>query len=341
MPASYNCEVLLSDVQCKLGESPFWHNDTLYWVDIHGKELHHYCPKTKKHVQCPTETQLGCIVPCTVPGRLATATDDYFGLVDPTTGQVEKITPNSGEIEAVEESRFNDGKCDPAGRFLAGTMGTAKPRVSGLGRLYSLTCVDGSSSSSSEGKDVEAGVVEAKQFGVTKLLSNLTVSNGLCWNEKGDTLYYIDTYDYKVMQYGYNLGSGEIDVENGKCCVDFTKHDECKGAGPDGMTIDKDGMLWVAMFRGSKVTRWDPQTGELIGIVEVPVPHVTSVCFGDLPITPVEGDSGADAALSTLFITTAKGSHQAEIDANTAPNAGCIFVAKVPTSGFPVDVMKI
>jgi sugar lactone lactonase YvrE len=179
--------------------------------------------------------------------------------------------------------RLNDGKADPAGRFLAGTM--ADPPRTGAGTFWSF-------------HDNRA----------TLLLSDVTISNGLCWNDTGDTLYYVDTPTRRIDAFDYHLDTGLIDSRRTVATI-------ADGLGhPDGMTIDADGGLWVAMWGGSAVLRY--QNGEITDRIEVPTPYVTCPVF-------------VGAEHDTLLITTASEPIPGE------PGAGDIYVADPGVTGAP------
>jgi sugar lactone lactonase YvrE len=147
-------------------------------------------------------------------------------------------------------NRFNDGKCDPAGRFLAGTMDDAEEAATGS--LHSLS-PDGS---------------------IQTLLTGIRISNGLTWSPDGRTFYYIDTPTRQVSAFDYDLSSGAIADPRPAVVV------PPELGWPDGMTSDAQGMLWVAMWGGAKLTRWDPATGQLLQSIPLPAFNVSSCAFG-------------------------------------------------------------
>ena len=191
-------------------------------------------------------------------------------------------------------NRFNDGKCDPAGRFWAGTMSISNMPCAGS--LYVLE------------KD---GTVKTKITGVT-------CSNGMAWSPDDKTLYYIDTPTRQVVAYKYDTKNG--DITDGRVAISIPEE---KGS-PDGMTIDTEGMLWIALWDGWKVIRYNPYTSEQLYEVTLPVSRVTSCVFG--------GDDMDD-----LYITSAR-EGLSDSDLKEQPLAGSLFVIR--KSGFEADAFE-
>ncbi|HLS90041.1 MAG TPA: SMP-30/gluconolactonase/LRE family protein, partial [Limnochordia bacterium] len=192
----------VTSVQSLLGEGAIWYRSALYWVDILGKRVHRYDPATGEHREYVTPETVGTVVP-RATGGLVVALQHGFAHLDEESGEV---TPLGEPVDPRPETRFNDGKCDPAGRLWAGTMGfNSEP---GMGSLYML--------------DVD-GRVEEKIPGVT-------TSNGICWNRDATEMYYIDTPTHEVWAFDYDVKTGAIG--NRRVAV---KIDPAEGA-PDGMT---------------------------------------------------------------------------------------------------------
>lgn len=146
--------------------------------------------------------------------------------------------------------RFNDGKCDPQGRFWVGSMHLEQEKGEA-----SLFMID-------------------KQGSLEQKINSVTISNGIVWTADKSTMYYIDTPTSEIKAYDYNNTNGEI--SNEKVVVRIP---ETLGF-PDGMTIDSGGMLWVGMWNGGAVICFDPRTGEAIRSIDVPAHNVTSCAFG-------------------------------------------------------------
>lgn len=289
-----NYEIALK-ADCDLGEGPIWDkvNNRIFWVNIMQGEIHWLYPATGKHSYCKTDQLIGTIAVMENGGIIA-AVQNGFATIDLKTGAVKSIT----EIEAeLKNNRFNDGKCDTSGRFWAGTMNMVS--VLNQAALYML------------GTDLS----------IANKIQNVSIANGLAWSPDDKLFYFVDTPTNQVMAYDYEAETGNI--KNGRVVIDRTS----KKGYADGMTIDTEGMLWIALWDGWKVERWNPQTGKLIGIIELPVSLVTSCTFG-----------GPD--MRDLYITSARIGLTADalID---QPLAGSLFVVKNSGhQGLPVNEFK-
>jgi len=275
----------------ELAEGPVWCEEEkkLYWVDINIGVLHRFDPETGKDEAFPCGEPIGTVA-FRKDGGLIAALKSGIWLLDIEDGVLKKTFLVNPEPDT--PNRFNDGKCDPAGRFLAGTCYTpVKDGEDILGGFYSVE-PDGSSRT---------------------LIDNRYISNGLCFSEDNKTLYYVDSFDHCVAAYDYDVTDGSI--KNRRIIITID------GNIPDGMTIDAEGTLWVALFGGGKVLRIDPEKGEVIAEVPVPAKKVTCPVFG--------GDD-----FSTLYITTAWENSTPEEREND-PLAGSIFSVRPGVKGFP------
>lgn len=260
---------LLFDARALLGEGPIWDSraQMLYWIDIHNKRIF-----AGGDILIELDDFIGCIAPrqkggLTLTQRFRFASLDLDSLTLTRLASLKDEPPNN---------RFNDGKCDPFGRFLAGTMdmGGKDPN----GSLYSF---DGRT--------------------ITKLLGDITISNGMTWSPDYKTFYYIDTPTREVRAFDYDMETGA--VANPRLTIRIF---ESLGW-PDGMTSDRQGHLWIAMWGGAQVTRWDPQTGRLLEQVPVPAKNVTSCVFGGKDLNELYITSarlGLDEAASTRYPLT-------------------------------------
>ncbi len=272
-----------------LAEGPCWlpERQALLWVDIESSEVHCLDPYGKNEQVWKMPCHVGVAVP-TRRGDFLTATRDGFMRLDPNTGAITTLVDPENDRPG---NRFNDGKCDPQGRFWAGTL--SYQRTPHAAALYRLD----------------------PDLSVHRMLADVTTSNGLAWSLDGHTMYYIDTPTRRVDAFDFDPHTGSIC--NRRTVVTI---DESLGK-PDGMTIDVEGMLWVALWGGWAVGRWNPQTGQLLGKVEVPVERTSSCCFG-----------GPDYA--TLFITTARtGLVPAALEQQ--PLAGSLFAVETGIRGLP------
>jgi sugar lactone lactonase YvrE len=255
---------LLDDVGAVLGEGPLWDSRTgeLSWVDILSGDVHVHDQHGERLRTYQIGGHVGAALPAVEDGWLL-VTADGFGFLD-RAGHVSSLLA----VDTRPELRFNDAKCDPSGQALAGTM--RYDETAGSASLYRLEVGTGST--------LTARV----------LLRNVGLSNGLGWSPDGDTLYYIDTLTRAVVSHSYAPEQDHLGPAREVVALD-------QGLGlPDGMCVDHDGNLWVALYGGGAVHCYRPD-GHLHTVVTLPVTHPTSVTFG--------GPEG-----SRLFITTAGGS---------------------------------
>uniref|UniRef100_A0A8C8UF43 Regucalcin n=1 Tax=Peromyscus maniculatus bairdii TaxID=230844 RepID=A0A8C8UF43_PERMB len=269
----------------RMGECPVWEEATgqLVYVDILAQTVCRWGPH-KAQVQTVRLDPVGCVaLRDKDPGSYVVAAGTRVGLLDWDSQDVQWVAQLDGQTPGI---RVNDGKVDPAGRFVTGTM--PEPLAPGVwepaqGALYSLH------------GDHE----------VRKLADRLGISNGLDWSPDQRTFYHVDSLDYAVYAYDYDVQAGTI--ENRRLLLQLPRG----GAMPDGLCVDSAGSLWVACIDGGRVIRVDPHTGSRVGTLEFPVSRVTSCCFG-----------GADYA--DLFVTSAADGLSAE-QLRGEPQAGHVF----------------
>lgn len=239
---------LVLDAQAVLGEGPLWHapSQRLYWVDINRHEVHVFNPADGSDRAIDVGQKVGTVV-ARRSGGLILALHHGLATLDLETEQVDILCDPEADLP---DNRFNDGKCDPAGRFWAGTMSlTRTPRAANLWRLD-------------------------PDFSVHCMLDGVTTSNGIVWSLDRRTMYYIDTPTREVAAFDYEVETGHI--ANRRTVVHFPE-----GAGsPDGMAIDARGMLWIAHFRGGQVSCWDSRDGTMLRTIDIPVSKVTACAFG-------------------------------------------------------------
>lgn len=254
-----NAELVL-DAKAKLGEGSIWHpkENKLYWIDIEGKALHIYDPVTKENKTFDVGSRIGTVVPVEKGGALV-ALQNGIHFIDTKTGKLTFINNPLPDANI----RFNDGKCDPSGRFWVGTMAMDSRRKGAV--LYRMD----------------------KDKTIRTMLDRVTISNGIVWTADKKTMYYNDTPTGTVQGFDYNDKTGEI--TNRRVVIKIPRG----GGSPDGMTIDADGNLWVALWGSGTVGKFDPKTGELLQKVIVPAQNVSSCAFGG-------------KNLDILYITTAR-----------------------------------
>ena len=256
---------LVLDAHATLGEGPVWDADggVLWWVDIEGRRIHRFDPATRADSSVETATMVGAVA-LREGGGLVAALADGVWTVDPASGAAELFV-GLGEPPEV---RSNDAKCDPAGRFLVGTMAFDN---SPIGSLYSVEA-DGS---------------------VRRLLDGLSIANGMAWTEDGGTFYYIDSPLRRVDAFDYDLATGAISRRRPYLVFDD------RVPKPDGMSIDAEGGLWIAFWGAGQIRRYGPDR-ELDVVVRVPATQVTSCAFSgpdlrDLYITSATSELSAEA----------------------------------------------
>ena len=239
---------LLVDAHALVGEGPIWDaaQGVLYWVDILSSMLYVYDPATRENRAYVVGQHVGTVVP-RASGGLMVAVYDGFAAFDLATQQLTRLADPEADLPG---NRFNDGKCDPAGRFWAGTMAYTDQTIQGS--LYRMDA----------------------DLSVHKMLGDIAISNGIVWSLDATTMYYIDSLAYTVRAFDYTVATGDITNERVMIRVE-----EEMGL-PDGMAIDAEGMLWVAHFGGSCVRRWHPQTGKVIDQIDLPTSQITACAFG-------------------------------------------------------------
>jgi sugar lactone lactonase YvrE len=275
-----------------LSEGPRWDAERgeLLWVDIIGSRLHRARLGTDGLLHEVASVQfdrhVGAVAPA-AGGGYVLAAGTGFMFVDVLGDVVELAQPEAGRSHV----RMNDGACDPQGRFWAGTM--AYDESEGAGVLYRLE-LDGT---------------------CTTVVTGLTISNGIGWSPDGTTMYLADSGTATVDAFDFDALSGEIGGR--RTIVEIG----ASGVAPDGLTVDEDGNIWVALWGGGTVQCYSPD-GSLLRTLAVPADRPTSCAFG-----------GPDRA--TLFITTAReGLDEAALARQ--PDAGRVFrVDGLGTRGEP------
>lgn len=276
----------------RVGEGPIWDYkyNRLLWIDTQGS-LFIYTPKDGNNREIKFDKVIGTVVPYT-KDKVVVALKDGIYKLDLVTEELEKIADPEGGIP---NNKYNDGKCDNKGRLWIGTMDN--------------DCAP---------KKANFFVLDGKEG--RKVISEVTISNGVAWSTDGKKMYYQDTPTRKISQFDFDEEKGEI--SNRKEIISFGE-----GMGdPDGNTIDEEGMLWVANWGAACVTRWNPTTGELLQKIDVPALNVSALAFG--------GEN-----LDELYITTAS-YYMPEGEAEKYPEAGKMFVVKPGVKGIKCNYYK-
>ncbi len=256
------------------GEGPIWHRDHLLYVDIEGQKIVRFDPATNQEKIWDVGERVGTVV-VREAGGIIFAGELGISLLDEATGGITRLADPEADNRG---NRFNDGKCDPAGRFWAGTMplGERKP-------VASLYCMEADHS-------------------VSKKFANVTVSNGLVWTRDTQTMYYIDTPRRNVLAFDFDVNTGTI--TNERVALNTSPY----SGNPDGMTIDADDRLWIAFCHGSAVRCFDSQTWKMEAEVLLPCEEVTACAFGgenlqDLFISTGQKKNETAPLAGRLFVT--------------------------------------
>ena len=281
----------VGDIHCSLGEGPVWDvsEQALYFTDMTQARLWRYDPATAQFRDWKTPGLIGSFA-LREAGGAVLALADGFHLFDFETGRATPIAdPEAGN----DQTQFNDGKADPRGRFLAGTV--HKPAREPQGALYRLD----------------------PDKTVTRIDGGIICSNGPCWSPDGAVFYFADSMRRHIYAYDYDLETG--DAANRRVFADTAD----LGGIPDGATVDADGRVWSAICGGGKLACWTPD-GRLDRVIEVPPVFASSVMFGGAgldelyvtsidPVTlrgaGIEGGPGeaTDEAGGGLFVITGLG----------------------------------
>lgn len=275
-------------IECELGEGPRWDpkGHRLLFVDVLAGHLHAASPEGRLTLTRVVGQALGA-VNRTSDGGLVLAMRDGIHLTDADGAGLRLFVPIEDDRP---DLRMNDAACDPAGRLWAGTMAfDATPDV---GALYRIDA-DGS---------------------VTPVLAGLGISNGLGWSPDTQRMYFVDSPTRRIDVLDYDVATGT--VTNRRPLVHI---DDTPGV-PDGLTVDADGGIWVALWGAAQVRRYSPD-GTVTDIVDLPVDQPTSCTFG--------GDAG-----DVLYITTARlGLTDEQLAAS--PAAGSVLACRPRYRGLP------
>ncbi len=283
-PVQWRVEV---GVGVELAEHPVWDDasGSLVWVDVLSGDVHRLSPGGHDWA-----SHLGAVVGAAGLRRgagLVVAVDEEFAFLD-ASGK-----PDRDRVSAPVGvgTRFNDASCDPGGRFLAGTA--ALDGTSPIAQLMQLH---------PDGR-------------IDVLLDGLVESNGLDWSTDGTTLYFVDSGDPCIRRYDYDAPTGRL----GHRRADLATFSQLEGV-PDGLTVDSDGDVWVALWQGGTIRHYAPD-GVLRASFAVPVSQPTCAGFGG-------------SKRDRLYLASAWEGMSAEARL-AEPLAGCILSADVQATGRP------
>ena len=282
---------VLFDTPMLLGECPLWQpgESALYWIDIAAQEVHRFEPRTESHRSWRLPSEPGCIALCTT-GELVVAMRTGLAMLDTSNG---KLTHLANAPYDSSTTRFNDGRCDAAGRMWVGTL--YEPRDNPAGTLY---CI-------------ERGAIR-------DVHTPVTVSNGVAFSVDNRTLYHADTTAHRIVAYDFNVATGELGRSRLFKQFPSDRSSSKYGGRPDGAAVDSEDAYWCAMYEGSRLLRLSP-SGDILQEVSLPVRCPTMVAFG-----------GED--LRTLYITTARHNRPAT-EVGDYPLSGHILTLRVDVAG--------
>ena len=240
---------LVLDAECALGESPVWWvaAGKLVFVDITGRRLHRFDPVSKQHELDPVAEDIGCVAPAKGGGYVAGLRSGLW-LLDAAGVKVRQLAANP---EDAATHRFNDGRVDPRGRYLAGTLD--EPKAAG-----------------------DAGLYRFDKYGPAKLADRIMTSNGLAFSPDGRTLYFSDTPRFAIYRFDYDPITGAATNRRVFARIDPTATDRGR---PDGAAVDVEGCYWSSLYEGSRVRRYDPD-GKVMADYHVPALNTTMPAFG-------------------------------------------------------------
>jgi len=282
---------LVLDARADLGEGPRWdaRGQRLLWVDIMRGRVHAFTPGKGACRNVDAGRPVGALA-CATDGAVVLAVAGGFARLDWPSGQLTMLATVEGDRP---QNRMNDGACDPAGRFWAGTMALDEgPRA---GALYRLD-PDGT---------------------VHTMLTDVSISNGIDWTRDGRRMYYVDSPTRRIDVFDFDVRSGAI--ADRRTFVQLPP----EAGFPDGLTVDAEGFVWLALWGGAALHRYDPE-GARERTVPLPVTHPTSCAFG-----------GTD--LDELYVTSARRPLRADERARQ-PMAGGLLRVRPGVVGRPANL---
>ncbi len=258
----------------KLAEGPMWdaQGGWLYWVDIAGHAIHRHAPATGEVATHPLGDTVGFCALAGAGKLVAGIGGGIYELVFGSAGETLLARPAMHGA-----NRFNDGKCDPAGRLWAGTMHVEANRD----------------------REPTGALYRWQGGGLAEVVSRVSLANGLGWSPSGDTMYFSDTHAGTVWAYRYDLATGGIAERRAFATMAIEE------GVPDGLAVDAAGRVFVAIWRGARLDVYAP-SGALDATIAMPVRNPTSCCFGGadlrtLYVTTMPAGNESDPRSGSLF----------------------------------------
>jgi sugar lactone lactonase YvrE len=240
---------LLVDRQAKVAECPVWsaEQNALFWIDVYGPALYRTAFDTGETAHWPLPDTIGSFALFAAEERAILALRNRLAVLDLRTGEIDPLC----NVPMDEENyRLNDGRCDPAGRFWAGTMRRPKSTVA----------------------DGGAHFFRFDKRGLSCEIGDITIANGLAWNGDGSTMYLADRPNWRILAFDYDVVSGT--VGNRRVFARLPQGDI-----PDGASVDHSGGYWIALYGAGRIVRFG-QDGRVDRIVNAPTSYPTMVGFG-------------------------------------------------------------
>ena len=264
MTSTLNAELVL-DAKNGVGESPVWvaAEQALYWVDIPAATLNRWDAASAKHQVWQAPEMLACIAPNAQGGWVAGMQTGMFAITTLTDGKL--ATTSLASVRHTHAGmRFNDGRCDRQGRFLAGTMVMDMSLASTAGQVYRL----------------------GEQGQLTPLLSGLITPNGMAFSPDGTTMYLSDSHPSVQLVWAFDYDTATGTPSNRRVFIDMNFFP----GRPDGAAVDSDGCYWICGNDAGLIHRFT-RAGKFDYSLEVPVKKPAMCAFGG-------------AGLDTLFVTS-------------------------------------
>jgi sugar lactone lactonase YvrE len=241
------------DAQAGLGEVPFWYEDeqALYWIDGFRPSLNRTTfgrslAETKTH-EWLTPEEIGSFVLCRDRDTALVALETGIFSLDLKSGATRKLNDATYDVA---NHQYNDGRCDPAGRYWVGTrrrLGSKAP--DGSGWFYRMD-----------------------DRGLVPVIDDITMANGIAWSPDGRTMYVADRPKWQITAFDFNIAEGTVSNRRKFCTVPT-------GFIPDGAAVDSEGGYWIAYYRSGLIVRFTPD-GKLDRELKAPTMLPTMVAFG-------------------------------------------------------------